>query len=47
MFFVNMLGAILLLPALAALFVRKVVPGYESRDSTTPSPSPGLQSREQ
>src|SRR5262245_66651218 len=35
MFFVNMLGAIILLPALAAWFV-KAVPGGESRDSSRP-----------
>jgi predicted RND superfamily exporter protein len=35
MFFVNMLGAILLLPALAAWFVKpRVVPGEESRDNS-------------
>ena len=40
MFFVNMLGAIILLPALAAWFVRprKVVSETENRDNSAPKP---------
>src|SRR5688500_2547223 len=38
MFFVNMLGAILLLPALAALFWGGVVPGRGSRSSASQEP---------
>ena len=39
MFFVNMLGAIILLPALAAWFVRpKAVPGVQSGDSAASPP---------
>jgi len=41
MFFVNMLGAILLLPALATWLVKPaVVPGRESRDSGGPASTP-------